>query len=266
MRKKRKLLRFLFNLAIVCTIIGFYAFKIEPNLLITREIEIEINESPQNELKIVLFSDTHFKEDTSEAYVQNIVDTINEQQGDVVMFLGDLIDDQAKSPVDIDYITQKFSEIDGLKLAIMGNHDYGGNAERTYKEIMSDSDFEILINDIVSVGDITIVGVDDMIFGEPNYDILNQFTNADNVVLMLHEGDMIEDLDKTFDIAFSGHSHGGQIAIPYIKDWIMPAGTRNYVSGLYEEDKIYVTSGIGTTFIDARLFCKPEIVVVTLKY
>lgn len=241
----------------------FYAFKIEPIMLIVKEITIEFKENASNEMKIVLFSDTHFKTDTSESYIEKIISKINDQNADVVMFLGDLIDNHEENPVDSDMIIKLFSEIDGEKFAVMGNHDYGGGAERTYKNILVNSDFQILINEAVFVDDIQIIGLDDLIFGKPDYDILIE-NDYENTIIILHEGDMIDNIEGNFDIAFAGHSHGGQIAIPYIKEIIMPKGAEKYINGLYE--KIYVTSGIGTTMIDARLFCPPEIVVVTIKY
>lgn len=232
-------------------------------MLIVEEITLEFNDTPQQEIKVLLFSDTHFKSTTSESYIEKIVTKINQQNADIIMFLGDLIDNQSENPVDSSVIIDYFSQIDGEKLAIMGNHDYGGGAEKTYKNILAESGFDLLINEKIQVGDIQIVGLDDMIFGNPDYEILIE-NEAENVIIMMHEGDMIDDLAGEFNIGFSGHSHGGQIAIPYIKELIMPKGAENYIKGLYEN--IYVTSGIGTTMIDARLFCMPEIVVVTIKY
>lgn len=266
MKKIWKFIKIFVILSIICLAIVFYAFKIEPNLLVVNEVVLEINENPQNEMKIVLFSDTHFKTNTSESYTKKIIQKINDEQPDVVMFLGDLIDNQQETPVDIDFLVEALSDINGQKLAIMGNHDYGGGAERTYKEILEKSDFNLLINQSVEIDGITIIGIDDLYFGNPDYSILENIDISSNTLVMLHEGDMIKDLDKNFDMAFSGHSHGGQIAIPILKDIVTPAGAEAYIKGLYEDDKIYVTSGIGTTFINARLFCIPEIVSITLKY
>lgn len=231
-----------------------------------RVVDLEINQNPQNEMKIVLFSDTHFKSDTRENYIRKIATKINDMQPDVVMFLGDLIDDYTLNPPDTNFIIEQLSRIEGQKFAVMGNHDYGGGAERIYTEIMEKSGFDLLINRSVDVKGLKIVGVDDMIFGKPNYNLLEAYEKTDNVLVMLHEGDMIDDMIGLYDMAFSGHSHGGQIAIPYISEKIMPSGAEKYIKGLYSTEKIYVTSGIGTTNIDARLLCAPEIVVINLKY
>ena len=67
----------------------------------------------------------------------------------------------------------------------------------------------------------------------------------------------------------AGHSHGGQINFPFISDLVLTEGGEKYVKGVYalnESDKLFVTSGIGTTKIDFRLFNIPEIIELNLRY
>lgn len=265
--------RLLRTIFLICILIAggiFYAFFIEPNLFITSNIDIVLNENPTKQVKIVLFADTHYREKHTELEMQNMVDRINAEKPDIVMFAGDLIDDYENQPVDTDLIANYFKKIDAKigKYAIMGNHDYGGRAERIYKEIMQKSDFNLLINDISILEDLEleIVGIDDYFFGTPDFEILDS-TNEERTVLVLsHEADMLDEFSDKFDLSFAGHTHGGQINIPYIKELALSEGGEKYIKGYYEEEKIYVTSGIGTTRIHARMFNLPEIVSINLKY
>lgn len=265
----KKILKLFMPLIFICLVI-FYAFEIEPNLLITTEIEINISNNPTKSVKIVAFSDTHYTADTGLAELNRLVDKINEENADIVVFLGDLIDDQENSPIKTNLITEAFKSIKAnyAKYSIMGNHDYGGYAEQIYKEIMFDSGFNLLINTDSYIDDLNLkfVGIDDYFFGKPDTNMMKMYLEKENIILLTHAGDIVDRCLGTYDLALSGHSHGGQINIPFIRDFVTPDGAEKYVKGYYEEQKIYATSGIGTTKIDARLFNFPEIVAITLNY
>jgi predicted MPP superfamily phosphohydrolase len=69
------------------------------------------------------------------------------------------------------------------------------------------------------------------------------------------------------DLMFSGHSHGGQIRIPFLGPIILPPMGKKYVEGLFRFDRmqLYVNRGIGAVGVPFRLNCPPEITVFTLK-
>jgi predicted MPP superfamily phosphohydrolase len=86
---------------------------------------------------------------------------------------------------------------------------------------------------------------------------------------MVHEPDVADTYSK-YPIAaqFSGHSHGGQICVPFIGPLFTPELAQKYVDGLYliGENKmpLYVNRGIGTSNAPIRFFCRPEITVFHL--
>lgn len=265
----KKIMKLLMPL-IVIGLVVFYAFEVEPKLLITTEIEINISQNPTKSTKIIAFSDTHYTADTGLEELNRLVEKINQENADIVVFLGDLIDDQENSPIKTNLVTEAFKNIDAkyAKYAIMGNHDYGGAAEKIYKEIMFESGFNLLINSDSYIDDLDLkfVGIDDYFFGKPDTNMMNMYLQKENIILLTHAGDIVDRCLETYDLALSGHSHGGQINIPIIRDFVTPDGAEKYVKGYYEEEKIYATSGIGTTKIGARLFNFPEIVAITLNY
>ena len=103
-----KIIKYIFKITILlCLIIGgclFYAFQIEPYRLTINEFEI--NQTSSNQLKIVQFSDTHIKEDFTYQNLDNIVNHINQQDPDIVIFTGDLYDNYAKYNDNINIINQ----------------------------------------------------------------------------------------------------------------------------------------------------------------
>lgn len=264
----KKILKFILLLAIIGVSVIFYMFKIEPLRLVTIYSEISLSSNPQNSVNIVIFSDTHYREGFFE--LDNVVEKINDQNPQLVIFVGDLIDDYKNDPVDKTRIIEAFSKIDASigKYAIMGNHDYGGYADKVYKEVMIESGFNLLINDSEFIDElnINILGMDDSLFGEPFADIAEHYKSGATNILISHEGDVFEDYADYYEFAISGHSHGGQINLPILRDLVLPIGAEKYIRGYYPDSKVYTTSGIGTTQIHARFLVEPEIVAMTLKY
>lgn len=249
----------------------FYGFFIEPKLLIVTTQEIKLTQNYQNELNIVIFADTHYDKNTTYDEILDLVVKINALNPDIVVFLGDLIDNYNESPPDISLIEKGFRGIKTpYKYAIIGNHDYGGGAEQVYKDILDNSDFTLLVNQVKVLNEfnIQLIGLDEMLMGEPDLSIITEREGFSNIILT-HEGDIADDIEPNFGVLLSGHSHGGQINLPFIRDYVSPLGAENYIKGLYklnENDYVFTTSGIGTTKIDFRLFNIPEIVDLTLKY
>lgn len=245
-----------------------YAFEIEPNRLVTKYETITLSENAENEINILVFSDTHYRADFFD--VSKHVNEINKNDPDIVFFVGDLIDDYKNDPIDSEKIIEEYSKINAKygKYTIMGNHDYGGYADKVYKEIMQKSGFELIINDSFYIEElnINILGMDDSLLGDEFVNIADfKMENAINILLS-HEGDILPNYQEYYDFAVSGHSHGGQINLPYLKNLVLPIGAEEYIRGYYEDDRVYTTSGIGTTKIHARFLVTPEIVSINLKY
>lgn len=240
----------------------FYAFRVEPFMLSEQTINIQ-SEKIGADTTVVIFSDTHIKEAYSEDRLVKIVDKINAQNPDVVLFLGDLFDSFRTYGGDHDKIVAELSRLSSpTKLCVYGNHDYGGGAKKEYANVMSESGFDILVNDsFLHDNGIAFVGYDDFTFGTPPAESIvhDDFYN----LAMAHAPDTIATLSG-YDFFVAGHSHGGQVTLPFIKPFILPEGAKLYSRGLYKnegEGPIFVTRGIGTSIYSARLFSVPEIVI-----
>jgi uncharacterized protein len=133
----------------------------------------------------------------------------------------------------------------------------------------------VLVNQYLPVernGDrLWLCGVDDPGNSHPNLDLAIPAKPDGPVILMAHEPDFADDVlahprGPLVDFMLAGHSHGGQIRLPFLGPLILPPMGEKYPEGLYrfKQMQLYVNRGIGTVGLPFRLNCPPEITVITL--
>jgi len=259
----------------ILIMIYIYARFIEPELLTVRYETINTDYLKNDEIKILQFSDTHISEYFDIDDLNNAIDKINEENPDIVVFTGDLIDqfNNYENKENIHEIWEILGSINApIKYAVYGNHDYGGGAEKVYKEIMEKSGFKLLINEKEELPqyNINFIGMDDSIFGEYEPAVISGNMDKDmyNIVLS-HEPDVADRLlEYSIDLLLAGHSHGGQVNLPFAN--YLPSLGEKYVRGFYDfenfrQTKVYVNIGLGTSTIPMRFMAAPELTVITLK-
>jgi uncharacterized protein len=157
-------------------------------------------------------------------------------------------------------------------LAVLGNHDYSCDAPRL-TSLLERRGIRVLRNDAARIatgsGDLWIVGIDDAILGTP--DVPRAFANvpSDSAMLALwHEPDWAAETARFAPlIQLSGHSHGGQIRLPFFGNITAPSGGRRYVAGLNHAAgmPVYTSRGVGVYRPPIRFRCPPEVTLVTLE-
>ncbi|GEL76049.1 metallophosphoesterase [Tenuibacillus multivorans] len=258
----------------------YYAHEIEPKWLKIINSPISSNRIPEpfNGFKILQFTDTHIGFHYSLKDFEKLIQYINKQSADLVVFTGDLTDDPSNiTSLEYDKIIELLSLIDAPygKYWIFGNHDHGGYGTSMIQTVMKQGGFSLLQNSSVKIpkdnAEFTLSGTDDVLLGSPNLSNLIQDGEEDLFnVLLCHEPDYAEEAMKyPFDVQLSGHSHGGQIQLPFIGYIVTPQLGTEYVEGSYTLGQnplqLFVSRGIGTTRLPFRFFCRPEINVYTLK-
>ena len=265
-----------FILTIVLLIIVWGKF-IEPNILTINDYKIENTDIPESftGTRIVQFSDVHYGTGFNKHKLNKLINQINSLKPDIVVFTGDLIDKDYKvSDKDVKILIDNFRKINSKlgKYAIVGNHD---SSQDEYENIIYDSEFRLLKNNYDTIynnenSPILIYGFDSSLEGSPNAKGLNE-KEASNVpykIVAVHEPDYIKNFiyDYDVDLILSGHSHNGQINIPLIKKLYLPEGSKDYYNKNYVINNIpvYISNGVGNTFIDFRLFTTPSINIYRL--
>lgn len=257
----------------------FYANRIEPSLLEINKLEIKHSLIPTsfNGVKIVQFSDTHLGFHYNVTQLKKLVNKINQLEPDLIFFTGDLLDEPNKYGEihRVPPILQQLKANIG-KYCIYGNHDHGGYGSEIYKNIMELSSFTVLLNESVVIkqndgSSISLIGIDDRMLGRPDLELAMQQVPEDSFKLLLSHAPDVADEAYSYQIHWqlSGHSHGGQVKIPFIGALVIPPFAQNYPEGLYsigDNDplSLYVNRGIGTTRLPFRFMAKPELTLFTL--
>jgi len=248
-----------------------WVFLFEPYHIQTRTIDIGLkNVSLQaQELKIVQISDIHFK--TFNRLPRKLIEMLTRLKPDYLLITGDIINWDVKDLEGLKDFLHNLNNVPIKKtFAVFGNHEYLSRKFHIIEGILNDSGIEFLHNRNVFLDEeINLVGVDDP---HLELDDLAAATKGIQVdfptICLAHSPEIFSRFNIKNSLVLSGHTHGGQIGIPFLVNLISPLRhDKVYLRGLFEKEEstLYVNQGIGTTFIPIRLNSFPEITIVELK-
>jgi uncharacterized protein len=257
-----------------------YANRIEPSLIDIQEHNIKHPLIPNSfdGIKMIQFSDTHLGFQYNLHQFNKLVKKINSLQPDIILFTGDLMD-EPNQYTEINKLIPILKNLQAPlgKFCIFGNHDHGGYGSEIYRNIMETTNFTVLLNDSAQVklmdgSKIYLLGIDDAMLGKPNLPLTLKNVPTDSFkILLSHAPDLAETaVQYPIHWQLSGHSHGGQIKIPFFGALVTPPFGQIYPEGLYSIGEnnplsLYVNRGIGTTRLPFRFMSKPELTVFTLE-
>ena len=274
-RKMRLWIKVLMVVLILFLGILTYARFIGTSGLVTKEYLVVNENLPESfyGLKIAHITDLHYGVTTNQKEIQNLVKKVNETKPDIIVLTGDLLDkDQKYSREQLDFLEEELSQLDATmaKYAIMGNHD---SVHEDYYSIISNAGFTNLDDsyEILYHGDdipIVIAGASTEKIGSENFEDkvedaiqkIEEIKSPYNILLM-HEPDFIEEIDASkFQLVLAGHSHNGQVRLPFIGAIILPPHARKYYENYYrlQDTDFYISSGIGTSNVKFRWFNRPS--------
>jgi len=235
-------------------VLGIDAHFIEPTAL--RVTNFQLN--PGGKCRLVHFTDFHHKGNTR--YAAEVVGTLNELAPEFVCFTGDLVEERRFADEALGFIRQIKAPVYGCP----GNHEYSsGVSFRDYEKAFAATGGAWLADRslVLERHDLEIVGMG--IVGLKNVPELQ----ANRRLLLIHYPLMADRLgERRFDLILAGHSHGGQVRLPFYGSIIVPRGVGRYDLGYYETagGPLYVNPGIGTYRLPFRFNCRPEITVITI--
>ncbi|MGD1700770.1 metallophosphoesterase [Dapis sp. BLCC M229] len=246
--------------------------------------------------KLVHMSDFHYdRKRLSECLLSEAIAITNEVEPDLILLTGDFITDEP-APVDDLVLRLKYLESRAGVYAVLGNHDeeYPG-AKHKVIDAFTRIDVPILLNQVVyPLGSgLALVGLEDYWSGNfKPFTVMESISKKVPRIVLSHNPDTAKVLQKwRIDLQLSGHTHGGQIRLPFLGPLpqfrepirrVIPKFLRPVVpfmakchkiveywewsQGLHQvgNNYLYVNRGLGTYF-PGRLFCPPEVTVITLE-
>lgn len=265
-KKSHPIRKIFFTLILIIVLTVIYARYVGTSGLLVKEYSIKSSKITEgfNGFKITHFSDIHYGNVTFINELKKLVDDINKTKPDVIIFTGDFIDKNIKvSDAEIVQITEELNKLHSTygNYYINGNHD---NKFKKYDEMMTNSGFINLNNNF------------DVLYNKNNDSILltGLSTKKDNKFLeevfkeqynykinIMHYPDMFNDIKNyNYDLVLAGHSHNGQIVIPFYGAVVLPNNAKKYYKPYYKKGNtdFYISSGIGTSNYNFRLFNRPS--------
>lgn len=231
---------------------------LEPTWLKTRHLRLA---KGRPEHTFVHFTDLHHKGDSD--YLKSVVQHVNSLAPDFVCFTGDVVEEQ-------NFLPEALEILSGIKsplFGVPGNHDYWSRVsfapihkcfESTGGAWLIDEQREVAGSRINLVG-ITCKHADQA--------VIPLDPSRINILLMHYPAWVKRLAVQKFDLMLAGHSHGGQVRIPFYGPLVVPFGVEGYDLGLFRtaSGPLYVNPGIGYIYnYNFRFNCRPEITVIEI--
>jgi len=270
------------------TLTIIYGSVIEPQLLIVNKQEDELQDITEP-IKIAFIADFQVGPYKRTEYVKKTVKKIVELKPDIVLLGGDHVDNGGTWEDETKYLVPLIELAKNTPtFAIPGNHEYGvGNdisivffdrrlpdVSKQTGKAMTDLKINYLTNELrqltINGQSVNLFGGDSSMAQKLNFSALkNRNLNIPTIALLHDPLDVITASTFNIDLVLSGHTHGGQIRLPFFGP-LGRAGSRTPLSWYkgwneYNNTKFFVTSGVGETGVRSRLFNPPEIVLLTIK-
>lgn len=224
-------------------------------------------------LRAAQISDLHMGLFISREHLESAVALALAQEPDMLLITGDCLSaygDTRRALDDLEAVLGGIADTVPV-YAVRGNHDFG-KQPHLLPALFKNLGIHLLVNDILPFrrgdGVVYIAGLDSATAGNPDIAVLVAAAPADGpAILMAHEPDVADQTAASgkFALQLSGHTHGGQINLPYLGPLVLPSKGRKYVAGLYrvKDMLLYTNRGIGMMHLPARVNCPPEITVFT---
>lgn len=255
--------------------VGAYAFLVEPLWLQVTRTKIHVRGlHPDLEgFRIALLTDLHAGEGTPLWLIRRAARLAMRARPDLIAVTGDLAADDAPSFAPVLGTLRGLHAPHGV-WTVPGNHDYTVGIERWRAEVARHPTLRDLTNgaELRRVGGarLCVAGVDDFSRGEPRLDALPPPEERDFTLLLAHDPDQAEKARRAYDqvdLIVSGHTHGGQVRLPFVGALRNPAEFEElYEEGLRRRPwtQVYTSRGVGTVHIPVRFLCRPEVALLEL--
>jgi len=218
--------------------------------------------------RVAVLADLHTNSKAEAAHAANALRLAIEQKPDLIALPGDFVNRGYEQY--LGFVRESLEPLHDAKcpvVATLGNHDYDCRNINGLIESIHSSGAQILRNKSIEVSGVTVGGIDDGLWRKHRPEFLADASLSKSLLALFHEPDYVKYVPSTISLQLSGHSHGGQICLPGGKPLHTPLGAWKYYEGFYPDANVplFVTRGVGTVGPRLRLFCRPEVSILTIR-
>jgi predicted MPP superfamily phosphohydrolase len=219
-------------------------------------------------LRLAFASDFHAGATTDPRMLAAACDALAAFEPDVLLLGGDFVSVRASY---VNRLAPRLAAINPPlgKFAVLGNHDLRANHALVTAALVG-AGVRMLTNTYHALPqpfeDITLCGLDDATRGDPRPDLsLDAATGKGKRIVLMHSPEGLKAMgERPFDLALCGHTHGGQVVLPWGTPLFVPGGhlNRRYHAGEFELSngrRLLVSNGVGCSTIPLRVFAAPEV-------
>lgn len=254
-------------------LIGSYPILIERMWVQINHYKIPVPDLPPafNGFTIAHLTDIHLGDLVSEAFVAGVIQRTNQLNTNIIVCTGDYVN-EIDSSKDIDRVWPLLSKLSAKEgvYSVLGNHDHWANTgrslywlERSGQNIRHQAKAIYRGRERIIIG-----GTGDLWHDRLNIDsTFAPFEPSDCKIVLAHNPDSVDsEFNSRVSLVLSGHTHGGQVVIPFIGPLRLPVENQQYSSGLIMTPKtpLFISRGIGWSILPVRFNCYPEIAVLEL--
>jgi predicted MPP superfamily phosphohydrolase len=255
-------------------LLGSYPIFVERYMVLTNTYRISVPNLSKAfaGFRIVQLTDLHYGFLVSLELIRHVVKRANKLKPDIIVCTGDYVHEK-NSTTQIDQLWPILSELNAPLgvYSVLGNHDHWADTARSdYWLKKTGQDIRHKVIPIQREGqNLWIAGAGDLYEDHKDLDyILGQIPDTECRIVLAHNPDSADTIfSKRIDLMISGHTHGGQVSIPFVGPPVLPVKNKTYSSGLKispRGGKVFISKGIGWTIIPVRFNCLPEIAVLEL--
>jgi predicted MPP superfamily phosphohydrolase len=270
---RRTMLKML-TLSSLGALIGSYPVLIERFMLEVNHYRIPLPNLPKafDGLRIVQLTDTHIGHLNPAWFLQSAIDIANHLPADIIVFTGDAVETHAPDDK-FDIIWQMLGTLQAPMgvYSIFGNHDHWANLDKSiyyagkntivlrHQAVRLERDGQYLW--LGGLGDLW----NDDLGAEACF--ANSNTNDCRIALAHNPDTADEHIQIPIDLYICGHSHGGQVNVPGLRELALPINNLNYLHGLAQSknSQVFTSRGIGCSGFPIRFNAPPEIAMLELR-
>jgi predicted MPP superfamily phosphohydrolase len=266
---------------------ALYAFAIEPGFsLVVKEWAVRHRSWPRDAapLRIGIMTDLHAVEPWMPARrIGAIVERLNRCKPDIIVLLGDYVNAlRLRFHTALVPVAEWMAPLKELHAplgvyAVLGNHDWWSGEAPLIRRSFEKAHIHVLENAAVRIkwgqDRFWIAGLGDQLafrsHGADDLDgTLSQLDDTSPALLLAHEPYIFTDVPPRITLTLAGHTHGGQVYVPFVGRPAVPTQFKDYAYGHVEAAgrHMIVSSGLGVSNLPVRFLVPPEIALVTLSH